>query len=372
MTEFFCRLGALIKKEFLSILRDPKSRIIIIAPPLIQLALFANILTMETKNAVVLAVDRSQTLESREFIAGIGASSWFGGVKAAADEQQARQALAKEKAQVALFIPQDFARRLKKGENAEVLLLLDGRTPSAASGIEGYISEIAAAFDRKTAQKIGTTGANIDIAVRVRYNPNAVYQWYLVISLIVILALVISLMLTSLSVARERELGTFEQLIVSPCTAFELLVGKTAPPLIIALILQAVMTTAAVFCFDIPFTGSPGLFFFASFVAMLSLVGVGLFISSVCRNQQQAVLGAFSFIMPAVLLSGFVSPVADMPVALQYLTYANPLRFFIDIGNALFLKDVGIKDIADELLPLAGIAVFTLYFAARTFKRNLE
>ena len=239
-------------------------------------------------------------------------------------------------------------------------------------GIEGYISEIAAAFDHKTAQKIGTTGANIDIAVRVRYNPNAVYQWYLVISLIVILARVISLMLTSLSVARERELGTFEQLIVSPCTAFELLVGKTVPPLIIALILQAVMTTAAVFCFDIPFTGSPGLFFFASFVSMLSLVGVGLFISSVCRNQQQAVLGAFSFIMPAVLLSGFVSPVADMPVALQYLTYANPLRFFIDIGNALFLKDVGIKDIADELLPLAGIAVFTLYFAARTFKRNLE
>lgn len=201
-------------------------------------------------------------------------------------------------------------------------------------------------------------------AARSWFNPNAVYQWYLVISLIVILALVITLMLTSLSVARERELGTFEQLIVSPYTAFEILVGKTVPPLFIALILQSAMTLAAVFFFEIPFTGSFPLFIFSSFIALLSFVGVGLFISSVCANQQQAILGAFAFMMPAILLSGFVSPVEDMPVFLQYLTYANPIRFFIKIGNGLFLKDVGVTDIWPELVPLSVIAAVTLGFAA--------
>lgn len=372
MTERISRLWALIKKEFLTILRDPKSRIIIIAPPLIQLALFANILTMETKNADIAVIDASNTLESREFVAGIENSRWFGRVIRSDNLRQARENLKNEKIHGILVIRQDFARRLKKGQNADVLLILDGRTPTTATGLNGYVTQIAAAFSQKFVARTGVAGASVVTAARSWFNPNAVYQWYLVISLIVILALVITLMLTSLSVARERELGTFEQLIVSPYTAFEILVGKTVPPLFIALILQSAMTLAAVFFFAIPFTGSFFLFIFSSFIALLSFVGVGLFISSVCANQQQAILGAFAFMMPAILLSGFVSPVEDMPAFLQYLTYANPIRFFIKIGNGLFLKDVGVTDIWPELVPLSVIAAVTLGFAAMTFKRNLE
>lgn len=372
MINRFNRLWALIKKEFLTILRDPKSRIIIIVPPLIQLTLFANILTMETKNAELVLIDNSNTQESREFAAGIENSRWFGGIIRSDNLNRAREDLKNEKIQGILVIRQDFARQLKKGQNADVLLILDGRTPTTAVGLNGYVTQIAAAFSQKLAARAGTSGASISPEVRSWFNPNAVYRWYLVISLIVILALLITLMLTALSVARERELGTFEQLIVSPYTAIEILVGKTVPPLIIALTLQSAMVIAAVFFFEIPFSGSFPLFMFSSFVALLSFVGVGLFISSICRNQQQAILGAFAFMMPAILLSGFVSPVEDMPVFLQYLTYVNPTRFFIQIGNGLFLKDMGMADVWANLVPLFAIAAATLGFAALTFKRNLE
>lgn len=368
MINYFFHLWVLIKKEFLTILRDPKSRIIILAPPLIQLALFANILTMETKNINITIIDYSKTLESREFINKIAASSWFNNVSLSQNRNQALQNLKEEKIQAVLTIHNYFAVQLKKEQISQIELFVDGRTPSVAAGIVDYINQIANTYN----QKFSIPNASININVRNWFNPNATYQWYLVISLIVILVLVISLMLTSLSVAREREIGTFEQLIVSPYTAFEILIGKIIPPLIIALVLQVVMTWVAVFCFDIPFVGSIGLFFFSSFIAMLSLVGIGLFISSVCRNQQQAILGAFAFIMPAVLLSGFVSPVADMPILLQYLTYANPLRFFINIGNGVFLKNMQLNDIYIDLLILTAIALFSLALAARTFKRNLE
>ena len=372
MSEKLKHLWALIKKEFLTILRDRKSRIIIIAPPLIQLVLFANILTMETKNAEIMVIDNSNTLESREFVAAVANSKWFGKVQNTDNIALAEDLLKTEKIEAVLQIKQDFARQLKSGRITSVSLILDGRTPTVANGINNYISQISQNYSQHFAQKLGIKNPQIDIRTRVWFNPNAVYQWYLVISLIVILALVITLMLTSLSVARERELGTFEQLIVSPYTAFEILIGKTVPPMIIALLMQSVMVASAVTFFDIPFTGSFPLFMFSSFIALLSFVGVGLFISSICNTQQQAILGAFAFMMPAILLSGFVSPVQDMPVVLQYLTYANPIRFFIAIGNGLFLKDMDFIDVLPNLVPLIFIAVITLGFAALTFKRNME
>ena len=372
MSKHLKHLWALIKKEFLAILRDRKSRIIIIAPPLIQLVLFANILTMETKNAKLAVIDNSATLESREFLSGIENSKWFGKVIYTDDINTAQKMLKTEKVEGILQINRDFARKLKNSGKVTIGLTVDGRTPIIANGIGNYVGQIAETYSLRFAQKTGINNPQIDIASRVWFNPNANYQWYLVISLIVILALIITLMLTSLSVARERELGTFEQLIVSPYTSLEILIGKTFPPLAIALIMQTAMVASAVVFFEIPFTGSFALFMLSSFIALHSFVGVGLFISSICNTQQQAILGAFAFMMPAVLLSGFVSPIEDMPVFLQYLTYANPIRFFIAIGNGLFLKDMTFIDVFPNLVPLVVIAVFTLSFAALTFKRNLE
>lgn len=175
-----------------------------------------------------------------------------------------------------------------------------------------------------------------------------------------------------LSGGMKQKLGTFEQLIVSPYTATDILIAKTVPPLFIVLVMTLVTTGLASLCFNIPFAGSFLLFLLSCFIALLSFVGVGLFISSVTRNQQQAILGAFAFMMPAILLSGFISPVDDMPQILQYLTYLNPVRFFLTFARGIFLKDMPFDDVLMHLVPLVLIAAGTLTLAARTFKKNLE
>lgn len=368
----FERMSALIKKEFLSIWRDPKSRMIVLVPPVIQLLIFANALTMEVRNIDIVVADYSNTLESREFIAGFESSGWFNKVIRTGDIKEIKRRIEMQKADGGIIIADDFAVRLKKGQAAEVQVVFDGRTTNVAAAVNGYIAKIAAGYSRRLALREGMSGAVVNIETRSWFNPNAVYQWYLLITLITILALVITLILTALSVARERELGTFEQLIVSPYTSAEILIGKTVPPLCLSLIMVSVMTFIAIYGFGIPFTGSFPLFLFSCFVALLSFVGIGLFISSVSKNQQQAILGVFAFMMPAILLSGFISPIEDMPQFLQYLTYLNPIRFFMNIARGLFLKEMSFADVFDNLVPLALIASVTLVLAGRTFKRNLE
>ena len=186
------------------------------------------------------------------------------------------------------------------------------------------------------------------------------------------LALVITLLLTALSIAREREMGTFDQLIVSPLSSFEILLGKTIPPLIIAMGLTCLMTLIIITCFKVPFAGSIWLFLVSVFVSLLSIVGVGLCISAVCKTQQQAILGVITFQMPAVLLSGFISPVEDMPLGWQYLTWINPVRFFMELSRGIFLKGMGVEDVFMKLIPLILIAAVTLSLAGWTFKRNLD
>jgi len=372
MLSTFSRLSALIKKEFLAIWRDPKSRMIIIAPPLLQLLIFANALTMEIKNVDIMVLDRSKTLQSREFISGFENSKWFRKVINVDNMSEVKKDLEVQKIQAALIIDSDFSKNIKKGHKANVQIILDGRSTSTAAMINGYASQIAAQYSKKAAQKAGIKGALVNVEVRNWFNPNTEYRWYLLTSLIVILALVVTLVLTALSIARERELGTFEQLIVGPYTSFEILLGKTIPPLLLSITVVTVMTIIAITCFKLPFTGSFLLFVFSCFVALLSIVGVGLFISSICKNQQQAILGVFAFMMPAVLLSGFISPIDDMPPFFQHLTWLNPIRFFMNISRGLFLKDMQFADVFMNLIPLFLIALLTLSLASATFKRNLE
>ncbi|MDR3144015.1 MAG: ABC transporter permease [Puniceicoccales bacterium] len=369
---FVARLLALIKKEFLSIWRDPKSRAIVIVPPILQFLIFANALTMEIKNVDLMVLDRSNSCESREFIAGFEGSRWFGKIHRANTLDEIATDVERQKIGAAIIIDSDFARHIKSGKSPNVQMILDGRSPLTATSMNGYASQIAAAFSKKLNQRQGIDGARICIEVRNWFNPNATYKWYLLTSLVVILSLVVTLILTALSVARERELGTFEQLIVSPYTSSEILLGKTIPPLALSLAILSAMTLMVIFIFGIPFTGSFPLLIFSAFVALLSFVGVGLFISSISKNQQQAILGVFAFMMPAILLSGFLSPIEDMPKVLQHLTYLNPIRFFMNISRGLFLKKMPFADVFANLIPLGAVAAITLTMAARSFKRNLE
>lgn len=367
--ESLIRIFALIKKEFITIWKDPKSRGIIVALPLLQLFVFANAITMEVKNIDVAIIDKSNSAESREMLSMFEHSPRFRTFYYLQNEKDFKDKIDTQKVQLGLYINNDFAKNVIAKKPANVQIVADGRQTNSASIGAGYASQIINSYDETINPH---TGAKINPIVRNWYNANLDYKRYILTVIVSMLALIVTLLLTALSVARERETGTFDQLIVSPLTSYEILVGKTVPPLIIAMGMTSVMTLIVITVFKVPFVGSPLLFLVSIFISLLSIVGVGLFISSISKTQQQAILGVVTFQMPAVLLSGFISPIEDMPIFLQYLTYLNPIRFFMVLTRGIFLKGMGFADVCSNLLPLILIAILTLTLASRAFKKNLD
>lgn len=363
------RILALIKKEFITIWKDPKSRAIIIAMPLMQLFVFANAITMEVKNIDVTVIDRNNSVESRELLSRFEHSPRFRKFYFVNNEADFKSNLDKQKVQIGLYINNDFSKGIKSGTGSKVMIAADGRQTNTASIASGYASQIINDYSSEISPG---KGAGINLSIRNWYNPNLEYKWYILTVIVSMLALIITLLLTALSIAREREMGTFDQLIVSPLSSFEILLGKTIPPLIIAMGLTCFMAACVIGFFKVPFAGSVTLFLASIFISLLSIVGVGLFISSICKTQQQAILGVTTFQMPAVLLSGFISPIEDMPVFLQYLTLLNPIRFFMQLSRGIFLKGMGLQDVIQNLIPLIFIAFITLSLASFTFKRKLD
>lgn len=369
MIEYLRRVFALIKKEFITIWKDPKSRGIIIAMPLLQLFVFANAITMEVKNIDVTLIDRSNSVQSRELISRFEHSPRFRKFYYVDNEKEFKEKIDNQKVQIGLYINNDFAESVKSQKPTSVLVVADGRQTNSAAIAGGYATQIINSYNSEVA---GVKGASINPVIRNWFNPNLEYRWYILTVIISMLALVITLLLTALSIAREREMGTFDQLIVSPLSSFEILLGKTIPPLVIALALTILMTLIVVTCFKVPFAGSIWLFLVSVFVSLLSIVGIGLFISSISKTQQQAILGVITFQMPAVLLSGFISPIEDMPLFWQYLTWLNPVRFFMVLTRGIFLKGMEFQDVFVNLIPLIIIAIITLSLASWTFKRKLD
>ena len=369
LKDFFFIVLALIKKEFITIWNDPKTKGIIIGLPIMQLLIFSNAATMEVQNIDAAVLDRSQSVESRELLSRFENSTRFRNFYYVENEADFKDKLDTQKVQIGILINNDFARNLKSNKPATVQVIADGRQTNSASIASSYASQIISSYGAEfSTQK---SGAGINASVRNWFNPNLEYKWFILTVIVAMLSLVTTLILTSLSIARERELGTFDQLIVSPLSSFEILLGKSIPPLIIAMTLTMVMTGFVIIFFHIPFAGSFVLFMISIFISLLAIVGVGLFISAICNTQQQAILSVMTFMMPAVLLSGFISPIEDMPVALQYLTWLNPVRFFMVLTRGIFLKGMGIEDIITNLIPLIIISVITLTLAGRTFKRKL-
>ncbi len=363
------RIFALIKKEFITIWKDPKSRGVIIALPLLQLFVFANAITMEVKNIDMVVIDRDNSVESRELLSRFEHSPRFRKFYYVTEEKDFQKKLDTQSVQIGLYIDNDFSSSVKAQRPVDIMVAVDGRQTNSASIAGAYAAQIIGDYNNEITS---SNGAKINVVVRNWFNPNLEYRWYILTVIVSMLALVITLLLTALSIARERELGTFDQLIVSPLSSFEILVGKTVPPLFIAMVLTSLMTLIVVAVFKVPFAGSVVLFLIAIFISLLSIVGVGLFISSICKTQQQAVLGVITFQTPAVLLSGFISPIEDMPVFLQYFTLLNPVRFFMLLTRGIFLKGMGFEDVFVNLIPLILIAMVTLTLASWTFKRNLD
>lgn len=360
------RLVALIVKELLAVVRDPKGRLVLIVPPIAQILIFAFAATMDVSNVTVGVLNRDSGLHGGALEARILAASPVRATLRLQTVADLHEAIDLQRTLAVVHIDQDFSADIAAGRPAEVQIVLDGRRANAAQIVNGYLAQIVEDFARAG----GGASPPVRIEVRNWFNPNLIYRWFMVPSLIGTITLLVGAVIVSLSVARERELGTFDQLLVSPLRPFEIAAAKAAPGLIIGLAHGTLFVVLAVVAFRIPFTGSLTVLYASMVFFLLSVIGVGLFISSLCQTQQQAILGAFIFTVPAILLSGFVSPVENMPGWMQTLTLVNPLRHFLVVIQGVFLKDLPLLEAARSTVPLILIAATTLPAAAWLFRRR--
>ncbi|MCB1573526.1 MAG: ABC transporter permease [Xanthomonadales bacterium] len=364
------RLRAQIIKELLSILRDPRSRMVLVGPPLMQLLIFSFAATLDVTNVDLGIFNRDSGRASQEFVAAIAASNFVGDLHVAHSARELRELIDTRQAIAVVEIPPTFSRDASTGRAAVAQVTIDGRRANAGQLTLGYLSAIAANTGLQLARD-GTPMAEPSV-VRHWFNANRIYRWFIVPGLSGILSTFIALLVTALSIARERELGTFDQLLVSPTTTLEIIISKTVPALIIGTVLGTVMICAGIFLFGIPFRGSFPLLFGCLVLFILSMVGIGLMISSVSSSQQQAILGTFAVAVPSVLMSGFATPVENMPVFLQYLAQAIPLKHFLIIVQGSFTKGMPLVDVLHNTWPMAVIAVVTLSAAGLFVRSKLQ
>lgn len=369
---WWTRLKALIVKELLAVLRDPRSRMILIGPPIVQLLVFAYAATLEVKNVDVLVLNQDAGQWGQELVHRIDGAPTFRSITRTESPRALREGIDRQQAIAAVQIGPTFSRDIAAGRPADLQIILDGRRSNAAQIVAGYLNQIVSglAADVRLGQR--TTGRAVTVVPRNWFNPNLIFQWFMVPNLVAAIALLIGLVVTALSIARERELGTFDQLMVSPLRTHEILIGKVVPPLLIGAFHISIYILAAVVVFAVPLRGSLVLLYGSAVFYLLAVVGLGLFISAISMTQQQAILGAFLFMVPAMLLSGFATPIENMPDWLQPITLVNPLRYFLVVVKGIFLKDLPAGEILRNTVPLALIAFVTLSAAAWLFRRRLE
>ncbi len=364
------RLLAQIVKELLSLLRDPRSRLLLVGPPLAQLFIFSFAATLDVTNVSIAILDEDSGRWSQEIIQRLEGANFVGGLSFVDTSDALADAIDRREAIAAIRFPADFSRNLAAGSAAVAQVILDGRRANSSQITFGYLNSIATRLGAELTEAAGHRVP--DIAVRHWFNPNLIYRWFIVPSLSGILAMLIALLVTALSIARERELGTFDQLLVSPAQPIEIVIGKMVPALVIGTLLGSVMISAGVFVFRMPFTGSI-LWLFASLMLFIaSMVGVGLMVSSICRTQQQAILGVFTVAVPFVLISGFTTPIENMPGWLQVIAAASPLKYYLIIVRGTFLKALPSAEIFANAWPMALIALVTLSLAIVIVRRNLQ
>jgi ABC-2 type transport system permease protein len=365
------RILTLIRKELLAVWRDKKSRAVLIIPPLMQLFIFALAATLDVKNVPIGILNKDSGEHSIELIQRFYGSPMINKVIFLNSVGEIENFLDNQRGVLVVHFNEQFSRDLDSKKQSDLQIILDGRKSNTAQIVAGYFNTIVDQYNKDTSKDIGYRLQNTQLLTRNWYNPNLIYYWYNVPSLCGILTVVIALLVTGLSVARERELGTFDQLLVSPLTPIEILIGKAIPGVIIGIAEGTLIVLAAIFVFQIPFLGSFALLYAGMLVFVFSVVGFGLFISALSATQQQAILGTFIFLSPAVTLSGFATPIENMPQWLQYITYANPLRYFLVIARGEFLKNMPADIVWANIWPMIIIAVLTLTGATLFFRRRL-
>ncbi len=372
--KWFRRIMALIAKEFVVVLKDPKSRFLVIAPPLFQFMVFGYAATYDVKNVRYAVFDESRTPESRDLLARIKGSENFNLVANLMALPQINKVIDGQDARLVIHIGPQFGRHLKKGRPAVVQVIVDGRNSNVALIALGYIGTIVEKYNQgmfSPAKRRGTE-AGVVLVERAWYNAELESRWYIISALGGIISMVVVMILTSLTVAREREFGTFDQLLVAPFTPGEILIGKSLPGIFFGLVDALLFAVGAVYWFHVPFRGTLTALVLSLTCFIFSIVGVGLLVSSISKTMQQALLGAFVFMMPAVVLAGFTTPIENMPPWLQTGTLINPLRHIIMALRLIFLQGADTAGVWPQIWPLLAMASLTLPLAGWWFRHRSQ
>lgn len=366
------RIWALIRKELIGIWRDPKSRMSLLAPPLVQLLIFTFAATLDVKNASIGVLNLDSGEKAFELIERFKGSPTFSHITYLQSEKEIPHFMDVQKGLMVLHIDSTFSRDVDAKKEASVEIILDGRKSNTAQIVMGYANTIISTFSKDVSALENAPVENIALVPRNWFNPNLLYYWFNIPSLVATLSMITALVVTSISIARERELGTFDQLLVSPLVPREILLGKIIPGIIVGVVEGLFMWLMGSVVFQVPFTGSFLLFCLSLIVFITSICGIGLFLSSISSTQQQAMLGTFVFMVPSILLSGFATPVENMPSWLEWVSYGIPLRYMLVISKGIFLKAMPAHDILNNLWPMILIACFTCPGAALYFRRKVQ
>ena len=382
------RIRGIIQKEFFQTLRDPRAVGLLIGPPILQLILFGYAVNLDVQNARTAWMDADRTPESRELLAAFQGSRYFRITETPATDAEVRDLLDHGKVLAVIRVLPGFSRDVRRGQSAQVQILVDGTNSNTAAIVSGYATQIVNAYGARIFAIRGNLspppGGSVQTAPRatvvavptaqsrVWFNPDLKSRVYFVPGVIVNIIALVTIMLTAMSIVREKEIGTMEQLMVTPVRPAELIVGKLLPFAMVGIFEVALVVVAALLVFGIPIRGSIPLLFGCSLLFLLSTLGVGLFISTISMTQQQAMMSSFLFFMPAMLLSGFAFPIRNMPVSVQYLTYLNPLRYFMRIVRDLFLKGAGVESLWQSMAALTLFGIVILGLSTLRFHKKLD
>lgn len=380
------RVLQIIRKEVRQTLREPRMRAILIGPPLMQTIIFGFAVNMDVERARIAIHDEDRTVASRELRDRFDASSYLDVVRTAESPAESTLLLDEAEAQAVVRIPPGFEEDLKRGRQVDLQILVDGANSNTASIIATYASSVVAGYNRLqlAAQQrqrlypraeqgpVRLSLPGVRAATRVWFNPELKSRYYFVPGIIVNIIMLVTLMLTALSIVREKEIGTMEQIMVTPIRPIELMLGKTIPFGIVGIVDLALIIVIALTVFQVPLRGSVLLLLGAALLFLLTTLGAGLFLSTISDTQQQAMMSAFFFFQPAFMLSGFAFPIRNMPEPVQWLTYLNPLRYFMDIVRGVFLKGIGIDVLWPQMACLAVFGVTILLLSANRFHKRLD
>ena len=380
------RIRWLIRKEFIQIVRNRQNLMMLLLAPLIQLIIFGSASRLDVNSVSTVVVDLDHSRMSRDIVEGFSKSGYFKIISSLDGYEEVDKLLERNIASLAILIPPDFERRVNGGRKAEVGVLIDGVDTVTAGTVSGYAQSILQRFsDDILISRINSMQGllydsttprlsipQVTVASRAWFNPNLNSKDFFVPGVVVLLLLTLAIILTSAVIVREREIGTIEQLMVAPISRLELILGKTIPCFTIEIVTLLTITPLALVMYDIPFRGSLSFFFGAFLLFLITASGIGMTISAFCSTQQQAVLTSFMFLQPSILLSGYAFPIQNMPVIIQYITYLNPVRYFIAIVRGVFLKGSGWEILWPQLAPIFIMAIVYIAWASALFKRRLD